>query len=545
MTEEVTPAVPRGPVAAGGQRPAAAGGVISTWVRLLVVALVGLAQAPVLFGNLAPGDLGVWYLLFAVATLVQLSDLGLPATLGRAVSFAWGREMAGRDPAAAQVLSAYRGASLGQMYASALLATLVLGLAFAAVAGPAALLYFAHGLQDAPPVGTLLVPLLLFTGGVVLNVVATIPGACLSGSGDVVPDNAIRIGASLFGFGLVWFLVPVHRSLSVLCAAYLAQGAVALAASHLVLSWRRGLGPLRRLRGSAPLLRAMYRESTAVFVSRIGMWLTLESTLLVAGYFLGSVRVADFALLRQLVALGASVITAIPIAISPHIAAAHAGGFQDRVRDLYLASLRYSLILTVLWTLGLLLWAPTVVAILVGGDHFLGYAVLVPLAAGSLLELHAAPHAYLVWSVGKWPFAPWVLGGGALNLVLASAGCALFGFPGLAWGSMVAQAATVQWVQVAHALGQTRVALRGYLAGVIAPAAAYAVAVLAGGAVVRWLAGGDVPVAGAATGERLTAAAHALAGIGATTALAGVVAWGLVLSGGDRQYFLRLLRLRR
>ena len=54
----------------------AAGGVVATWVRLVAVTVIGLLQAPILFSKIPPAELGVWYLFFAVATFINLSDLG-------------------------------------------------------------------------------------------------------------------------------------------------------------------------------------------------------------------------------------------------------------------------------------------------------------------------------------------------------------------------------------------------------------------------------------------------------------------------------------
>ena len=98
----------------------AAGGVVATWVRLGVITVIGVVQAPILFGRVPPAELGVWYLFFAVATFIGLSDLGLPATFGRAVAFLAGRETSGGGE---QIPPLYRTVSLPELYASALAST--------------------------------------------------------------------------------------------------------------------------------------------------------------------------------------------------------------------------------------------------------------------------------------------------------------------------------------------------------------------------------------------------------------------------------------
>ncbi|HZZ86347.1 MAG TPA: hypothetical protein VFE30_17585 [Anaeromyxobacteraceae bacterium] len=522
-------------LASAAERPPqrAAGGVVATWVRLLVITLVGVAQAPILFRHIPADELGVWYLFFALATFVNLSDLGLPSTFQRAASYLWGRQRSGVSEQAPGVPSIYRAASLPELYASALLATAGLAMAFAAAVFPAALLYFRHALPRGSIQSHLLVPLLVFLLGVVLNAVAAIPGACLSGCGRVALDNWVRTAANLLGFGLICLLVPVHRSLNVLCAIYVIQGLTALVVSHLAINLTLGTGRWRELRLDLPLVRSMYRESFPIFVSRIGGWLTVESTLLIAGYVLGSERIADLGVLRQMVAIGASITAAIPLAVSPQVAAAHAAGDEEQVRSLYLATLRYALVVNVLWTVGLLVWGPVVIGVLVGAEHFLGYGVLVPLALGSLLELHGITHAFFVWNVGKWPFAPYVLAGGLLNLLLASLGCATHGFVGLAWGTITAQALTVWWVQAWFALQQLGVSLRSYLAGTVVRVGLYGATLAAAGVGIHWFVSTRFPLLAAAAG-----------GIVGTTLVSGLLAWLVVLTEGDRAYFLRLLRIR-
>jgi len=540
-------APPAAPPPARAEEPRrAAGGVVAGWVRLVVTTVVGVAQAPVLFAHVPPVELGVWYLLFPFATFISLSDLGLPSTVARAVSYLRGSEAAGQRGKQGLVPSLYRGLTLPHVYAAALIATLGIGLAFVAVSLPAALLYFARALPPGSSPGSLLGPMLLFLLGAVLNLTAAIPAACLSGSGDVTLENAVRTAASAIGFGLVVLVVPIEKSLLALCGIYAIQGAIALAGGHLLLVARRGVPLLPALRLDARLVRGMYTESAAIFVSRLGHWLTLESTLLLAGRFLGPEAIPDFALLRQLVVIGTSITAAIPLAVSPQAAAAHAAGDRGQVESLYRAALRYTMAVNVLWTAGVLLWAQTVIGLLVGSQHFVGHAVLVPLALASLAELHAGTHAAFVWQMGRWPFAPWVLGGGVLNVAFGAAGCAAFGLPGLAWGSFAAQALTTSWVQVAHGLRQIAVGFGSYLRETLAPAGAYAAALAATGGAVRVLLAPFLHgTASAGPSARLATAGFTLFGVVCTTLLAALFAWVFVLTPGDRTYFLRLARIGR
>lgn len=524
-------------------RRRAAGGVIATWGRLIVVATVGLAQAPILFAHVPAAELGVWYLFFSVAAFINLSDLGLSSTVARAVSYRWGRDLAAPDAAEAKP-AWYVEFSLPQIYTSALVATSVLGVAFALVSLPAALLYFDRTLPSADLQRTILPSLAIFLAGVVLHLVSSIPGACLNGSGDVALDNGIRATASVAGFAATWLLIPARGSLLVLCVIYVFQGAALLTAAHVALVRRRSGERWIGARASVALMRTLFGESGPFFVSRLGVWLTMESTLLLGAYFEGSERIADLGVLRQVVSAGTSVTIAIAVAIAPHVAAAHAAGDRQRVRSLFAAAVRFSLVTNVLWTIGLLLWAPSVLELLVGSQHFLGYAVLVPIALASFLEFYAGTHGIILWSVGSWPLAPYVISGGILNIALVSLGCAFFGFEGLAWGSLIAQGATFYWAEVVYALRALGLAIKVTLKETLVPALAYAAAVGTCGAALRAFYLHMLPIR-AAPEASAAQVAYGLAAIGATTALAAMFAWVLVLKREDRTYFRQMLGIRR
>lgn len=529
----------------GARTRRAGGGVVAAWIRLAVVSLIGVAQTPVLFAYLEPNALGVWYLFFALATFINLSDFGLPSSVMRTVAFLRGSVLRAPGAAGAGEPTAYAGVPLGALYASALAATATLGLAFALASGPGALLYFGSVLPAGALRASLHVPLAWFLLGALLHLVAAIPGACLSGAGHVAWDNATRTAANVTGFALLVALVPRFRSLEALCSIYAVQGGVALAGSHLVLRLLQPGTRLSELRPRLALVRGMYRDSAPLFVSRIGAWLTTESTLLVGGYFLGSGRIADFGVLRQLVGIGAGVTSAIPNATSPHTAAAYSAGDQAKVQGMFLATLRYTAIVGVLWTAGLLLWARPVLSLLVGEDHFLGYGVLAPLALAGLAEVFASTHGVFAWSVGRWPFTANVVAGGVLNVVLASAGSALLGFEGLALGSVAAQAVAVYWVQVVYAVRVSAVGAARYAKELLRPAGAYALTVTVSATGLRLLlerARPALPADGDAS--RVSTAMWVAVGVCATTAAAAAAAWLLGLTRADRAYFLGAMRRR-
>jgi O-antigen/teichoic acid export membrane protein len=526
--------------------PRAATGVFATWIRFAIISVIAVVQAPILFRYIPPVELGVWYLLFAVANFVALSDLGLPTALSRAVSFRWGRESAAATASGTETIHiapVYLRASVHEIYASALTATVLLSLVAALVALPVASLYFRHTLAAEPLDAGILGPLVVFLGGIVLNLTASIPCAYLQGTGDVAWDSAVRTVVQIAGLVALWIIVPHAKSLMALCWIYLAQGGLLVLGSQALLWWRHRELSLWDARPRLDVIRTMYGESLPFFVSRVGVWLTLEATLLIGAYFLGSGRIADFAVLRQIVMMGAGLTTAITSAASPHVSAAHAAYDRERVHGLYLGVVRYTLIVNTLWAVGTLFWAESVLNLLVGPGHFLGYAVLVPLTIGAYLGYHAGAHGTLTWSIGKWPFAPVTLAGGVLNIALTALGGAYFGFPGLALGPTVAELLTVDWIQVGLALRSVGIPVREFLRGTAVRALGYAAAFFSAAGLIRWAWVVLIQAApsGWATAHPVAAAA---AGICTTAAVGSALAWFVGMTSGDRAYFASLVRRR-
>jgi O-antigen/teichoic acid export membrane protein len=523
----------------------AASGVLVSWIRLGVTSVIGMVQAPILFRYMPAAELGVWYLLFAVATMVNLSDLGLPAAMSRAVSYRWGRSRSAGDSTGArgpELPSVYLQLSLSRLYGSALFATSGLSLTAAVVTLPAALLYFHGALEPGPLRSGLLGPLIVFLSGIVLHLISSVPSAYLSGIGDIAWDGILRTVVQLAGLAAVWVLVPLTHSLTVLCFIFLAQGVAHVVGGQLLLRVRAPGVRLSEARPHLDAIKLMYRESLPFFLSRVGVWLTLESTLLIGAYFLGSTRIADFALLRQIVMIGANLTAGVVASASPHVSAAHAAGDRERVRGLYLGVVRYSLIANTLWSIGTLYWVHPVLDILVGPGHFLGYAVLLPLVVGTFLGYHAGAHGSLTWSLGKWPFAPITLAAGVLNIAFTTFGCSVAGFVGLAMGPALAEAFTVDWIQVLFALRRVGISTRSAFLETVLPCARYAFGLALVGGAIRW---GFAPWLAHGSTNRLVLLGAAAAGIAATAVAGAVLAWFLGLLSGDRAYFLQLARTRR
>jgi O-antigen/teichoic acid export membrane protein len=519
-------------------------GVVASWIRFGVITLVGLLQTPILFRHLPLPELGVWFLFFTIATFINLSDLGLPSVFGRSVSYIWGRGQAEVVEPPQAGAPYYHNVPVHDLYRSALVATLIVGAAVSLAGYPLARNYLSSISDDPLVLEKLAWALACFLAGVVLNLTAAIPNACLSGYGDVGWDNAVRTAANLFGFVLLLWLLPIYKDIRVLSLIYLAQGAFAFLAGHFALSrlHRVSIRAGGRVRFSA--VAGMYREAAPMFVTRLGIWMIAESTLLLAGYFLGPAKVPDFAILRQIVTMGMTVATAIPIALAPYAAAAHAAMDPAKANLIYRKSLRYTMVLTVLWTVGLLLWTPKVMDLWVGEGHFLGYGVLVPVVVACFMELHAAAHGFFVWSAGKWPFAPVAVLAGVLNVLLAGFGCSRFGYEGLVWGSLLSQAMSSHWYGVYYALKLLGLPASRYFREIVRPTALYMGLLMAAAVMVKYSLDWGMHLLGFPVSSGWFLIGLVLSGVLLTSIIAVGFAWGLVLENDDRADVLRLLKWR-
>lgn len=515
-------------------------GVSASWLRFVLITLIGLLQTPILFRELPSAELGVWYLFFTVAAFLFLSDLGLPSSFGRAVSYIWGGSREGAKGQSSKVAEFYRHIPLVDLYRSALLASLLMAVVVVLVGFPFAYQYLIAVVSEPALQDRAVWALLIFLGGVVGNLMAAIPNACLSGLGDVGWDNATRTVMQVVGFILILVLLPLYPDIRTLALIYLAQGVIAFIGGHCILVKRHQLpywfqGHLR-----IAVIRRMYAESMPILVTRLGVWLVLESNLMIAGYLLGAGKIPDYAALRQVVMMGMSIPTSIPIALAPYASASYAAGDIGKVRYYYQRAVRYSLMVAALWAAGLLVWAPQVMEAWLGAGHFVGYAVLIPLVLACFLDLHHSSHCFFVWSTGRWPFMTSSLIGGLLNLVLAFAGCRHYAFAGLAWGTMLAQLFTNNWYGVYYTLRHLGVALGLYLRKTFLPTVGYLLILLIAAIGIRealehFIAGFSRTILLVEVGT----------GIVLTISVALLVAWYWMLGLDDRKEVLQALQRRR
>jgi hypothetical protein len=87
----------------------------------------------------------------------------------------------------------------------------------------------------------------------------------------------------------------------------------------------------------------------------------------------------------------------------------------------------------------------------------------------NMLEIHHAVNANFVWSSGKWPFAPWSIGAGILNVIFTFILCKYIGIAGLVVGTMLAQMMTQNWYVVYYALKRLEISWPAYFKNIVVP----------------------------------------------------------------------------
>jgi len=327
----------------------------------------------------------------------------------------------------------------------------------------------------------------IYAFGCALNIAAVAPFHCLNGMGDVGIEQSLRTLFNLLALVANVILLVSGAGIVALSVVFVARGLGARAAAWAILKRRHRWLFIDEGRVSFACLRSMWRDCVRIFVTHLGAFLILQTPGLVIARFLGPERVPDFLSLWMVVQLGMMGSMAVGQAVTPHAAAAYAAGERERLLRLHRNAARLSLFLMSLWSTGVLIWAREGMTLWVGTGHFLGYGVLGPMLVTGVLEVHHNVNANFVWSAGRWPFAPWAVAAGLLNLGLGIWWVQTAGEPGMARATCVAQLLTNNWFAVYYALRRLEVPVGQYarqvalpVVGVVACSGAVAMAVKTG-----------------------------------------------------------------
>ncbi len=483
-------------------------GVSASWIHMGVRMGASLLAMPLFYHYLPPELLGVWLLFASLGAVFSVSDLGLAQVTARELAFrSGGAGRAGAQDLLTTVSRAYLG-----------IAGLVLLLA-----GLGGWLYL--GSLELKPefLDQARHAWLVYALGMAFILGGSTPNYALQGLGDLGLEALAQAGLLLLGLAAQFALLRAGGSLLGLACVFLAQAAGLRALLWILLRRRHtwlfeGKGRFR-----PELLKGLLGQSSGLFISSLCALFIYQINPVLIVAMLGAAALPDYSALLALAGMGLQLAAALPQALMPFAAARKAEGDMEGVRRLHAMALKLGLGIQLAYSAVLLAWAPSIIGLWIGPEHFAGYAILLPLAAFHLLEHHHVANATFSFSAGRWPFAPWSFAGGLLNACFVWAGLKWMGLPGAALGSLLAQLLTNNWYVPYYTLRLLELPLRRYARQVLAPLALVALALLFAAASLRQV----LPL---------------LPGAAACAAVAAALGWRWLLSGSERETLMARLR---
>jgi O-antigen/teichoic acid export membrane protein len=512
----------------------AAGGILfgisATWVQTGAALLINLVQVPLLYRYLPRDAMGAWMIFASIGLFLLLWDLGLGVTFARSMAYARGRRQ-GEPPAARDAdtcpADLLRTVSLTYWALAAALFLMALG---------AGWIYLGHLKFDVTPFQTVWLAWVVYAFGCAVNLGAATPFHCLNGLGDVGIEQLLGTVCNLLALAANIIVLVSGAGIVALSLVFVARGFVARAAAWIILKRRHTWLFERTGRFSLSRLKPLSGDSLRILVTRLGAFLVLQTPGLIIAQLMGPRRVPDFVATWMIVQLGMTAGMAVGQAVTPNAAAAHAAGDPACLLRLHRNACTAALFLMSLWCLGYLLWAREGMTLWLGPGHFLGYGVLVPMLITGTLEVHHSINANFVWSLGRWPFAPWALVAGALNLGLGIwwVSCFARGEAGMAWATCAAQALTNNWFVVYDALRRLNVPVKRYAREVLAPVSGIILASAAVALAVKTGLPRVLDLAGAFRGLPITDLVGMILGAAATVSCAFALFWRLAIDNDAR-----------
>lgn len=191
----------------------------------------------------------------------------------------------------------------------------------------------------------------------------------------------------------------------------------------------------------------LVRYCGGLTIWNLSMFLVCGLDLTIVGYFdFGAVGVYSVA--ASLVTLFAGANSAACSALMTPVAALHAAGQIDRVRNLTLAATRLNTYLNVVATVGMFLFGPSLLRIWVGQTYArAAFPIVEVLMVANAIRLIGNPYASMLIAVDQQKHG--VAQGlveGVTNFGGSILGAIRFGAIGVAWGTLAGAIAVVLWV---------------------------------------------------------------------------------------------------
>jgi O-antigen/teichoic acid export membrane protein len=392
-----------------------------------------LLTVPMLLDYLGTERFGVWITITAFPALLAFSDLGIGNGLLTAVSRASGRGDIGelRD----QVSS-----GMAAMLAVALLLIAVLGAALLVI--PWAALLNVH----TPEAARELAPAVAALGlGVAAAIPAGVAGRVQTGLQQGFAVSLFQVAGSIVS--LAGLVAGVHAGLGLPWLVATSVGGPLLAAlcnSLLFFGlWRPDLRPALA-HASTRTLRELLRLGLLFFLLQAAMAVGMSTDNLILSHFLGAQAVAQYAIPAKLFGLVSIAMAMAVTPLWPAYGEAAARGDRAWINRTVLRSMRFALVGGAAGIAVLALAMPTVLAHWVDGKIHAGPALMLALAAWTLVDCWGSCAAMYLNGTGQVRFqlavyAVFAVACAAARIALVN----VIGLPGIPLGAVLAYALTV------------------------------------------------------------------------------------------------------
>ena len=488
----------------------------SGYLRLMVSAVVQFAMVPIVIRYLGTSQYGLYALILSVLGFFALLELGAGAGAMKAAAAGWSTGDWNE-----------RNRSLSVQLMISLAAA---GIAFLLLAGLAPLFSVVFHVPDSQRSAATAAVILLGLRSAVLAWPFGVLRSALYGHGDMVLVNGLQsLGAVLYagltwlalhlGFGLVGFATANLVAFLVEHLAYWYFATRRIPHLRLTLDWR----DRRRMRDGLSL------GGSQLLVAVAGLILLRTDPIIIqaflplsaVGAYAVALKVADqcFLLTRQFVN-----------ALSPMIAALHAGQQEDRVRQIAVTGTRYALALALLPAVPLALNADVLLTSWVGSSFApAGPALAILVTAVALMAPQVVASGVLTYTGRHHATGKLALQAVLVNVIASLLLVRPLGLTGVALGTLTAVLVVDIGLAGRQLCSALDMSVKAYWRGAIRPALLPAIPAVAVGVVLRLL----VPAAGFAALAVHTA-------VVAGTFLLAALAW--TLGSTERAVVLHRLR---
>jgi O-antigen/teichoic acid export membrane protein len=439
-------------------------GVSLSWLKFFLTMMIGIVQTPLLFKYLPTVELNTWYVFFSFGAFLQISDLGLVASISRIIAYL---DNSDPDKPEEKTTAGLKGFSTHQIYSTSLFSFSSILFLFGAVACGSYILL--HRSDDS----SLNLAFIIFISGIVFNLIANIPTAVLDGYRDVGYDSLVRCIVQVVYFLALFFLLPVFKSILFVSFAFLGQNLLQFLTLHFILRFRHKAtfaGP-RSLKHLIQLtiVKNVYGQSFPLAINQLGTWLTSQGSVLIASIVLGQNKLSDYVINQQLFSYGISISLVINQIIGPFVAKQYIQDKKENLIAYYKNTVILSLCIVGLFLVALFTSCSDIIDLWVGPGHFLGYNFAVVFALITFFEVQHSVAGNFVWNMGVWPFNKWTLAAGIINIGLGFVLGTYFGLFGIAFATFISKVLTLNWYVVFYCLKKLKLGIVNYLGTVFIP----------------------------------------------------------------------------